>query len=719
MDPGSAHGGRLGTLRKGHDRTVRLAVRRRRHRVSVFAFALLAAAGALLGTSPRAWAHGAGFGPRPPNYQPPDTAPTPPPPPGPPAGLPAPPPAPTPPAQPPPQTAPPATGGSSPGVGPAPRGPSIGGPTTGRGRTGGRPGPSAPDLESAWQTWWLLNRAALLPDRLAALDARVVTPREGDLPPEDAWEVRREEAVRGVVLPFLLRLLDPKRDVRDDVRASALIAAAKVAPDRLVRRLILCWLEDARAAPLVRESAALAAGLLRRTRPDQQMDGAELDRLRERLLAAYDDDGAPRRMRAFALLALGVLADQPYGNAWTKDGRLVVRELRARLTADDLPEDMTVALIVALGRQPDEGVPDAVRSDLKDVALGKRRRGRRWNSVERSHALMARIRLGGPGTPALLRRVLEQKRQPKEVRRAAFTALAEITPCLAEEERRETAAALDKGMRYAKDPLGEGLGYIAAGMLLGADLAAGKTDVLEEGHLPRLLLSEARSGQVAVRGFAALGLALATRNVPLTSRATTRFRADATRLLRDGLEKGRGDDRLLGAYAAGLGLVGDESAIDLLLGVIEDRGRDSELRGHCAVALGQLGRGRLDVRRALDIALVDRRRDDLCREAALGLALLGGRTTGAELLRELGTARTERTLGQVVIALGWLGDLGAVPGLVQKASDEGRSELAQALAVAALGRLADPERRPSLLRLTENANYPARTDALHEAYTIL
>ena len=40
-------------------------------------------------------------------------------------------------------------------------------------------------------------------------------------------------------------------------------------------------------------------------------------------------------------------------------------------------------------------------------------------------------------------------------------------------------------------------------------------------------------------------------------------------------------------------------------------------------------------------------------------------------------------------------------------------------AVVALGLLADPEPRPSLLRLTFQANYPARTDALHEAYSIL
>jgi hypothetical protein len=37
----------------------------------------------------------------------------------------------------------------------------------------------------------------------------------------------------------------------------------------------------------------------------------------------------------------------------------------------------------------------------------------------------------------------------------------------------------------------------------------------------------------------------------------------------------------------------------------------------------------------------------------------------------------------------------------------------------ALGMLADPQPRPTLLRLSQNANYPSRTDSLHEAFTIL
>ena len=53
---------------------------------------------------------------------------------------------------------------------------------------------------------------------------------------------------------------------------SALIALGKLSQDPIAPRVILHYLDDHRAAPIVRESAALALGLLRRTRPSHQAD---------------------------------------------------------------------------------------------------------------------------------------------------------------------------------------------------------------------------------------------------------------------------------------------------------------------------------------------------------------------------------------------------------------------------------------------------------------
>ena len=76
-------------------------------------------------------------------------------------------------------------------------------------------------------------------------------------------------------------------------------------------------------------------------------------------------------------------------------------------------------------------------------------------------------------------------------------------------------------------------------------------------------------------------------------------------------------------------------------------------------------------------------------------------------------------LASTARALGRLGDLTAVPPLCALAADGDARPLARAMAVVALGRLLDPEPRPSMLRITFGACYPARTPDLQEVFSIL
>jgi HEAT repeat protein len=125
-----------------------------------------------------------------------------------------------------------------------------------------------------------------------------------------------------------------------------------------------------------------------------------------------------------------------------------------------------------------------------------------------------------------------------------------------------------------------------------------------------------------------------------------------------------------------------------------------------------------DVRPAL-IDLLKEKRGTLLRiRGAMALALLGGRLVRTELLQELTTASSQYHQAHVVIALARLGDLQAVPDLLEYASKPNRPELAQALGVVALGLLTDPEARPSILKLTQDSNYPAATNVLFSAYSI-
>ncbi len=641
-----------------------------------------------------AWAHGGQFLPPPPPVgMPPTLVP------------------PTPPALTPGGPAPrPTTPGTVPPPVTTPTLPTSSAPGLRRGRT------APTDPNASWETWWTLDRLVWLPDRREAFARNPTTPTEGGDP--DAWARRRAEIAEREVVPILRSLVDPAHRVRDDVRGSALIALARVgrAPEDLDR--VLAWLEDERAPDLVRESAAIAVGLRRRSDPSCQLDGTRLDTARERLFAVFDDGHAPRRTRAFSALSLGLLADQPYGDSYTKEGRLVGRGLWLRLAGQDSDTELTVALLTALGMQPVGSVPDGVQEELTSLVFGRRALHRRWSAVERGHAAAARLRLGGPGTEALVERFLMARRLPKEIAQATFVSFARVAPRLPASSRVEVARALAVAIDGAHDPLTRGLGYLACGHLLGAEAAEGADDVLQATDIDHDLELQAKGGARPSRGFAILGLALACHGANPRTRAATAFLAASRALLADLLPR-ESDPEIQGALAAAAGLAGADDARPALRALLGDRHGTPSVRGHAAVALASLGDGGPDTVRLLHLAAAERNHPELGAEAALALALLGGRAALTPLLQELSSAKTEIATAAVVLALGRLGDPGAVGPLGERAADDSLSEAQRALAVVALGLVVEPEPRPSLLHLTFGGFYVGRTDALHEAYGIL
>ena len=69
-------------------------------------------------------------------------------------------------------------------------------------------------------------------------------------------------------------------------------------------------------------------------------------------------------------------------------------------------------------------------------------------------------------------------------------------------------------------------------------------------------------------------------------------------------------------------------------------------------------------------------------------------------------------------ALGRLGDPDATDTLLALAGDPVEGLEVRIMAVVALGLLYDPEPRPSRVRVTQHANYPARTPALGQLFNI-
>ncbi|MDF1700983.1 MAG: hypothetical protein P1V36_07485 [Planctomycetota bacterium] len=588
-----------------------------------------------------------------------------------------------------------------------------------------RPGATAGSADATWEMWWELNRWTFFPARgVRWAEPKVaITPRDPSEGPIDRDALARERrtlVVRQHIVPFLLRQLAPETDVRPEVRAAAMIALGKVSHDEAAVALIVRHMQDKRAPNVVRESGAYALGLLRRTDASLQMDGTRLDTLRTTLLGAIDDAGAPARTRAFAAFSLGLLGDQPYGSAFTKDGRMLSRALWERAVRKYSARDIPVALLTALGRLPAAGTSKQIKEGLQRIVLGRRVGKRSWDTLERSHALDALVRQRGAGWQMTLLRTITDKRLPAAVQRAAFIALGAASADLTDADRVDAAEATERGIRLARDGLTRGLGHIALGRLLGADLASEKAPVAEQGGARGLLISEARHGSNAHRGFSALALALAIRGTTAATVTGAKFQIEGRSTLARGFEREK-DPVMRSAYVVALGLLGPAAKAhsEDLTALVLDRSEDPELRGHAALTLAQFGTASKDTRTALRSAAWDKRSVGLRRDAALALSFLGGGADSRLLVREMRTAKSRWILSQVAVALGQLGDLAAVPAVLALAGDEKREDEARALAIASLGLLGDPEEKPSTLRLTSDSNYPARTDALHEAFTLL
>ncbi|MGE0192250.1 MAG: HEAT repeat domain-containing protein [Planctomycetota bacterium] len=611
----------------------------------------------------------------------------------------------------PPGTPPPAPGGAS---GPTTGGPARPGtgtatpPTAGPGSRNPRGGSAASTQMPAWSLWWAFNRLAWLPGRheLELRRAGNVTPREGA--PDGC--AQRDEVARRTVVPWLLRTLATPR-TEPEVTAASLLALAKLSNDTLALATIDRYLRVAPDDAVVAESAALAAGLLRRSDPQRQASADALDAIRDRLLEIVDTDHRRWRTRAFAALALGLLGDQPGGGPPGYEGARTARALWARLETRPTHPELDAALIMALGMQPAAGVPVRASEGLKDAVLGRRVGGRRWADRERAHAVAAVAALRAPGWATWTLRVAIAPRVPQTVREAAVLALGGGADDVDATGREEVARSFSRVLDRAKEPAARGLIWVTAGRLVRAGLAARDELLDRHPHVGRALRSAAVNTQADERAFAAVGLALAHAGSPAQK--------ETGALLRDRFGRDPGGPGTRAAHALALLLLGDPDAAPVLLEHLQDQGAESGLRAMCALALGVLGQADDDTRRALATAVFDRSYPDVAGESALALSMLPRGSEAPLLAGQLDDRASEHTRARVAVALGRLGDLRAVEDLLAVASGEAHGDETRALAVAALGLLVDPEPVPSLVRLARDAPYPARTDALHAALDIL
>ncbi len=603
---------------------------------------------------------------------------------------------------------------------PSPSGPKRGPPTVTPGSGIPSTTGSLPDIY--WGTWWALNSWAYLPARGEALRARRVTTGERAGPTiEELTKERRALLARQHIKPFLLTMLDRRKGKRqrDTVTASAMIALAKIDTTDATLELLLRAAEDQKATRLEREAAALAVGLLRRTDAKTRVDAISLDLARVRLLDLIGGAKVPIRCRCFAAFSLGLLADQPYASPFSKDGRLVVKGLLRRLSERHEDPDLPVALLTALALQPRKAIPTQVFDDLRRAVGGVRVYRRTWSPLERAHALSTYVRLRGENWLLLSLRTLGDKRLPQPVQRAARLALGGNAAIMTPDERLDTAKALIRTAKDAPDHLSEGLGQIALARVVQADLRTDATTILEETKADAFLLQKAQKSYVTVRGFHTLALALAVRDVASHHERIQKFVRGARATLLAGFDRPKGDSDMRGAYAVALGLVRAPQARNRLVGVLNERNAGPALRSRAAIALAQIGALDTDVQQGLLDVIADKRQQAPRSAAALALSLLTGTPQSAALVRQLRTAASQREQIAAAAALGQLEDPTSLPAITEVARENKANFELRALAIAILGLIGDAEATPSLFRLSLDANYIARTDALNEAFTLL
>ncbi|MBL9086885.1 MAG: HEAT repeat domain-containing protein [Planctomycetia bacterium] len=579
---------------------------------------------------------------------------------------------------------------------------------------GGNVPPSLPPpTTGTGSTWWDANL-----DLLAGEGPVAGPVTSGG--PADAERVRKVLRDDRVV-PFLRRVVDGALGPDPDLVAAAALALAKTTSEPADVKRILALSDDPARSALLLEAAALAPGLLRRTDPALRFDGRLLDQVRRRCLEVYDGaTRAPRRPRALAVLALGLLGDQPGVAADASTPRLdVPAALLSRLKETDDVE-LEVALVFALGMQARDTVDATALTALRDLATTGASPPRERPPVVHAHALLALARLAGPESSGLLLGFLRTRHLPGEVRQGAIVALGLVgrglDPVARVAALAEIAEHADRG-----NPDTVGLALLTLGRLL-ATAVEDPADRLSLASPPAaLLLREIADGAAASRRIACLatGFALRAPSPATTDPLRTVFRERAVAALATAADDGGGDPELRAAALVALGLARDPGSLPRLASLLPRRDVDVALRARAATALGLLGDATAAPLAALRNALAPTSPDGVRREAARSLGLLGDASALPVLVEELRADLPDVVRSRSAVALGALRRAVAVDPLIALASDRAAGDVARAIAVAALGLLADPERVRSLSRFSTDLGSVAVTDALGTALSLL
>jgi HEAT repeat protein len=308
--------------------------------------------------------------------------------------------------------------------------------------------------------------------------------------------------------------------------------------------------------------------------------------------------------------------------------------------------------------------------------------------VVRCYCAQALSRIRGDAALKALEEVLGNKGSDQEIARAAAIALGEFGDPAAAKVLRNTS--IDR-----PDPLTAGLAAISLGRVLGQiDEEEWKTAPDELRALAVKPEKDAIKSQYA--------------NIAL-SFFTGGFDA-AVRKWYSSDKIGKLDKDTLSAIAMASGLGSVTSSQPELLKLAQDQGANVYARCYAAMALGMLGQASSTATEtAAQLVEVYRSSQDpnVQRGAILGLGFVGDRRNVQFLVTVLEAKEdaplVRYTRGAAVVALAMIRDgesIARIQGLIGASDPKTR-----ALALAALGCLADKDERPALATLFENTNF--------------
>jgi len=561
----------------------------------------------------------------------------------------------------------------------------------------------------SWRFWWAYNNDDILNLKQHIYSAKTSSSSPLFFSSKKDEENRRsaqrptERAIVRTIIPALMRSLNRKGD-HEDIHGGALVALGKIGTanyiplfdDALNGRYKTDKGVAIKFGPQATESAVLALGLL------PKLDEAGQEAARNAALEAIGNDDLRRRDRTWAAVALGLQQDK-------KAIRPLIEFLenkRNRYADQNIP----CGIVAGLGLIGDPVVLDDLIEGLRNGKLF----GRDIRNKDRIRAFcgFAIGKIGDPrGLPAVLD-ILKSRSAGRIIRRSAVIAAGILGAKASPEMKDETVKVLRSFVaKRAKDPSGENFGIIALSQV-GTEKAF------------RELIQIAENGKYGQRPFA--GLALATqvfyrrqaaaagKGEPMDKDLENKIVA-TLRKLSDKYK----DSDTKSAFMLCRGLIKDKTAIDELVKIASKKSTAPTLRGFCCVALGLIGDAREDVKDALKLSLAERKSTDLRRDAATGLGLLKDAEVTKLLLAELKRAKSFAVQGQLITAIGTIGDHTAIQPLVDILDNKGQPSQTRAMAAVGLGMIGDLRALPALSRISKNYNYRASVKDMDELLFIL